>query len=46
MVLRPNLFTLQRLDQAAQLEGFRFLAEKIGVMGEATALSLSHGELG
>ena len=36
-MLRPNLFTLKRLNQAARLDGFRFMAEKIGVMGEATA---------
>lgn len=32
---RPNLFILERLKKAVQEPRFHYLAEKIGVMGEA-----------
>ena len=35
MVLRPNLFTFERIKEAVQQPAFRSLADKIGVLGQA-----------
>ncbi|CAK9088999.1 unnamed protein product [Durusdinium trenchii] len=41
MFLRPNLFTFMRTKAMVATEHFRYLAEKIGVMGEANFQSLT-----
>ncbi|CAJ1402070.1 unnamed protein product [Effrenium voratum] len=40
MVIRPNLHLLRRIRRGADFPAFRYHAEKIGVMGEATFQSL------
>lgn len=40
MVVRPNLFTFERIKEAVQQPAFRSLADKIGVLGQATFQSL------
>lgn len=35
MVVRPNLFTFERIKEAVQQPAFRSLADKIGVLGQA-----------
>jgi len=40
MVLRPSLFIFERMKKAASQPALRYLAEKIGVSGEATFQSL------
>eukprot|EP00435_Cladocopium_sp_Y103_P011061 s748_g2.t2 len=40
LVVRPNLFTFERIKEAVQQPAFRSLADKIGVLGQATFQSL------
>ena len=35
MVVRPNLFTFERIKEAVQQPAFRSRADKIGVLGQA-----------